>query len=268
LVPLKYSENYAGQRFGNLTVISSDKKTGSQVACECLCDCGNIKLIKTRNLVLGLTFSCGCGSADLTGFKFGKFTVLGKEKSAKNRALQWKCQCKCGSIRLMTSTHIKRHPPEKCSECYRSTQHANWTGYGEISGTYWRNVQIAAKFRKIEFSITIESAWELFLKQNRKCALTGEPLIFARQISGKVQPNMQTASLDRIDSEGAYFDDNIQWVHRDINKMKFDFPESKFIEWCRKVVILEDARQAGMLVDDRPVKGGAEEFLDNLTVKR
>lgn len=34
------------------------------------------------------------------------------------------------------------------------------------------------------------------------------------------------------------------------------------------LAILEDARQAGTLVDDRPTKGGAEEFLDNLTVKK
>lgn len=34
------------------------------------------------------------------------------------------------------------------------------------------------------------------------------------------------------------------------------------------LAILEDARQAGTLVDDRPTKGGAEDFLDNLTVKK
>lgn len=34
------------------------------------------------------------------------------------------------------------------------------------------------------------------------------------------------------------------------------------------LAIIEDARQAGTLVDDRPVKGGAEEFLEKLTVKK
>lgn len=34
------------------------------------------------------------------------------------------------------------------------------------------------------------------------------------------------------------------------------------------LAIIEDARQAGTLVDDRPVKGGAEEFLESLMVKK
>lgn len=34
------------------------------------------------------------------------------------------------------------------------------------------------------------------------------------------------------------------------------------------LAIIEDARQAGTLFDDRPVKGGAEEFLESLMVKK
>jgi hypothetical protein len=34
------------------------------------------------------------------------------------------------------------------------------------------------------------------------------------------------------------------------------------------LAIIEDARQAGTLVDDRPVKGGAEQFLESLMVKK
>jgi hypothetical protein len=34
------------------------------------------------------------------------------------------------------------------------------------------------------------------------------------------------------------------------------------------LAIIEDARQAGTLVDDRPVKGGAEEFLESLMIKK
>ena len=34
------------------------------------------------------------------------------------------------------------------------------------------------------------------------------------------------------------------------------------------LAIIEDARQAGTLVDDRPIKGGAEDFMDSLMVKK
>lgn len=33
------------------------------------------------------------------------------------------------------------------------------------------------------------------------------------------------------------------------------------------LAIIEDARQCGTLIDDRPIKGGAEEFLESITVK-
>ena len=38
----------------------------------------------------------------------------------------------------------------------------------------------------------------------------------------------KTASLDRIDSSKGYTEDNIQWVHKDVNQMKMDLPEQRF----------------------------------------
>ncbi len=46
----------------------------------------------------------------------------------------------------------------------------------------------------------------------------------------------QTASLDRIDSSGNYTENNIQWVHKDINKMKNVFSMDQLIEYCKKIV--------------------------------
>jgi len=43
---------------------------------------------------------------------------------------------------------------------------------------------------------------------------------------------MTTASVDRIDSSIGYVMGNIQWVHKDINKMKSDFSQELFIAWC------------------------------------
>ena len=45
----------------------------------------------------------------------------------------------------------------------------------------------------------------------------------------------KTASLDRIDSNKGYTKDNVQFVHKDINWMKQDFEQNKFIEYCKKV---------------------------------
>jgi hypothetical protein len=68
----------------------------------------------------------------------------------------------------------------------------------------------------------------LFIRQNKKCALSGIDISIEFDGSG-------TASLDRIDSLKHYTIDNVQWVHKDINKMKMDFPQESFIKMCKLV---------------------------------
>lgn len=46
----------------------------------------------------------------------------------------------------------------------------------------------------------------------------------------------QSASLDRIESNKGYVVDNIQWVHKFVNVMKWNIPEDNFIDWRRRVV--------------------------------
>lgn len=43
------------------------------------------------------------------------------------------------------------------------------------------------------------------------------------------------ASLDRKDSSVGYTKNNIQWVHKAINRLKTDFNQKKFIELCHLV---------------------------------
>jgi len=115
------------------------------------------------------------------------------------------------------------------------SKNPKWTGYGEISGERWADIQAKAKAgtqgyarrKNIAFSLTIKQAWNLFLKQGRKCALSGIDLSFER-----ANP---TASLDRIDSTEGYVLSNVQWIHKDLNLMKQSLAQATFIEWCHKV---------------------------------
>ena len=81
--------------------------------------------------------------------------------------------------------------------------------------------------RGLEFKIDIQFGWDLFLRQEKKCALSGLPLTFSR--------HGQTASLDRIDSTIGYLPENVQWTHKAVNQMKMDLPEKDFINLCRTI---------------------------------
>lgn len=49
-----------GQRYGKLIVISEAPKNGKYICWNCVCDCGNAKVVSTRDLRCGQTKSCGC----------------------------------------------------------------------------------------------------------------------------------------------------------------------------------------------------------------
>lgn len=60
---LTLTQDLRGQKFGKLTVIDLNKELsekGSGAFWNCLCDCGNKKIVKASNLKNGDTKSCGC----------------------------------------------------------------------------------------------------------------------------------------------------------------------------------------------------------------
>lgn len=49
-----------GQKFGKLTVISEAPKRGKHCHWNCVCECGNKRVVRTNNLRMGTSKSCGC----------------------------------------------------------------------------------------------------------------------------------------------------------------------------------------------------------------
>lgn len=165
-------------------------------------------------------------------------TVLCKVSSNRNGSITWRCKCDCGKIVIYSSDHlIRKNKPVRSCGCFRKrsgNQHKDFKGYGEIPLTWWstriiRELVNKSRRKRIKVEINIEDAWSLFLKQNRRCALSGLELT----ISNTNHKN--TASIDRIDSSKGYLLDNIQWVHKHINFMKRTYSQNYFIEMCEKV---------------------------------
>jgi hypothetical protein len=89
-----------------------------------------------------------------------------------------------------------------------------------------------ARKRGIDWKIAIEDAWDLFVAQNGKCALTGVPIEFGEGFNDPF-----TASLDRKDSTIGYTLVNVQWVHKTVNKMKQNLSEEEFIRFCGLITV-------------------------------
>jgi hypothetical protein len=107
-----------------------------------------------------------------------------------------------------------------------------WKGHGNIPGWYIGRVKRRAIVDlNIEYNVTPKYLDNLFQKQNKQCIFSGVMLEFTNSDDRK----NTTASLDRIDSRKGYVEGNLQWVHKDINKMKLTMSNNEFKKWCELV---------------------------------
>jgi hypothetical protein len=174
---------------------------------------------------------------DLTGKTFYDLTVKSRAGANRQGNATWLCECSCGKEKVYSGDHLtrKKSPVKSCGcKMVRSgPRHSQWKGYGEISGNWFYNHVLRERKQgdrtRVPVTITIEYAWELFLKQGRKCALSGIELDIERTAK------YNTASIDRIDSSKGYEPGNVQWVHKHINFMKRTYSQEYFIEMCSKV---------------------------------
>jgi hypothetical protein len=101
--------------------------------------------------------------------------------------------------------------------------------YEEVRLSWVGKFQYNAELRGFDWELSPEIIWEMYVRQDKRCALSGVKIGWAEVGA------LHTASLDRIDSSLGYTIDNTQLVHKDINMMKHAFDQDYFIELCRKV---------------------------------
>lgn len=155
------------------------------------------------------------------GKKFNKLTVIAFSHSDPLQHKMWKCQCECGNEKVLATRQLGK--TQSCG-CVRNTKHKA----GEFPIRLYSMMHNSAKRRGLNFDIPVSNLWELFLSQNKKCALTGLAIDFGVGPTGKDR----TASLDRIDSTKDYVCGNVQWVHRRVNVMKQDMSKEELIYLC------------------------------------
>ncbi len=117
-------------------------------------------------------------------------------------------------------------------KCIWKENHSSFNGYELISGSYFASIRAGARTRNINFNLTIEELWTQLVYQDFKCALSGLQLSISPYDKDKWS---NTASVDRKLSDEGYNIHNIQWVHKDVNKMKNNYRDSYFINMCKLI---------------------------------
>jgi hypothetical protein len=110
---------------------------------------------------------------DLTGKRLGKLVALYPSESGR-----WVCRCDCGAELAVRSTNLVSGNTRSCGCSQLGVNHSKWGGHEEIPGVYLYALHSNAAQRGYAYNLTSEFLWDLYVKQNRKCALSGMPIKF------------------------------------------------------------------------------------------
>lgn len=190
------------------------------------------------------------------GAKFGNWEVIDdniiyqNDKTLKRQKSKIKVRCKCGFEKDVQIYTLKIGDSTGCFNCSHKKsgdKHPLFKGYKEIPLIWYSRYTTG----RHEVDMDIKYVYNLWIKQDKKCALSNIPISFENeQPVVKLHPSDPsygkngkkskhnytcTASLDRIDSSKGYILGNIQLVYRDINRMKSDFEQAYFINICKLI---------------------------------
>jgi hypothetical protein len=165
---------------------------------------------------------------NLIGKKKDYLTIIAIDGHKRDKVC-WIALCDCGKKTRITGGDFSRKDGRNIKSCgcknyLKGSESPHWRGRFGISSSYWTRTKFGAKKRGFDFKINERDAYLVLQKQKNLCALSGIPIILEKD-----------ASLDRIDSKKGYVKGNIQWLHKDINRIKSDLDQNYFISLCKQI---------------------------------
>lgn len=218
----------------------------------CKCKCGK-EYDYFESYIRRSNFSKSCRSCSgkerwkenakyVVGYKIKNLTIIKNAGLQKNGNTLFKVRCDCGHEYHTGHTTIVRKHSEKalpyCNNCFLSKYKKpkrNTMLTEHMSLSHYHKLMRNAKLRGIEFNLSADYLEDLFIKQDKRCYYTNIKIKMSKNFHKKDSRKEHTASLDRIDSNLPYVEDNVVWVHKDINFMKGSLTHNQFLEYCKLI---------------------------------
>jgi hypothetical protein len=178
--------------------------------------------------------------------KIGKWEIISTNiiHHEKTKEAQIKCRCECGFEKLVYCLTLIKGQSTACFNCghgNKGESNAKWKGYKEVPGSFINRITSRSKKSNREVKINAEDIYDLWIKQDKKCSLSGLPIDFTNTNPGNINRKESkydlicTASPDRIDSNKGYTKDNVQLVHKDVNMIKKEYDQDYFLKLCQLI---------------------------------
>ncbi len=205
--------------------------------------------------------------------KYNQLTVL--ETVNHKKRLMFRVQCDCGKVEIKRKDWVLSGRTTSCKSCASKKTASKYPppirrkGYEGLSGTHYLSIKHGATMRNLEFNVTPEFLWNLYIEQYGKCALTGVDIVLINKIK-RNNPDWSiiTASLDRINSDLGYVVGNVWWVHKTVNRLKNNYSLDELLYWCNLISSKHGNPDPSMVKDIRVTmkeqRLGSEESTNNL----